>query len=181
MTARTAGCIMNGPATASALTIRRAVFADLEGIIRLFEDDALGGHGDRWSEATRPAYERAMRAILMSPSNRLIVAVLDNETRETGRGPVATGGAVVGVCQLTIIPGLVGQGQTRAKLESVHVAAACRGRRIGEMLVRHAIGEARAAGARVMELSSNKRRTDAHRFYVRLGFAQSHEGFKLML
>jgi ribosomal protein S18 acetylase RimI-like enzyme len=165
----------------STLLVRRAVFADLEGIVRLFEGDALGGHGDHWSEATRPAYEQAMRAILMSPANRLFVAVTDNEATETGRGPVATGGVVVGTCQLTIIPGLVGQGRTRAKLESVHVAATRRDQRIGERLVRHAIEEARGAGARVMELSSNKRRSDAHRFYVRLGFAQSHEGFKLVL
>jgi ribosomal protein S18 acetylase RimI-like enzyme len=163
------------------IVIRRAIFADLEGVIRLFEGDDLGGHGDRWSEETRPDYERAMRAILTSAPNRLFVAVADNAAHETGRGPVATGGTVVGTCQLTIIPGLVGRGRTRAKLESVHVAEAMRGRGFGERLVRHAVEEAKAAGARVMELSSNKRRTDAHRFYGRLGFAQSHEGFKLLL
>jgi ribosomal protein S18 acetylase RimI-like enzyme len=88
---------------------------------------------------------------------------------------------VIGTCQVTFIPGLVARGRLRAKLESVHVRPEWRGHGIGERLVRHAIGIAREGGARIVELSSNKSRLAAHRFYVRLGFSQSHEGFKLEL
>jgi ribosomal protein S18 acetylase RimI-like enzyme len=165
----------------NGVTIRRAVFADLQAIVAIYAADDKGGHGDGWSEASRPAYEAAMRAVLMSPTNRLFVAVLDEAVIDTGRGLKGEGGRIVGTFQLTIIPGLVGGGRTRAKVESVHVARDMRGRRIGEAMMSRAVEEARSAGARIMELSSNKKRTDAHRFYERLGFSKSHEGFKLSL
>jgi GNAT superfamily N-acetyltransferase len=165
----------------SGLTIRRAVFSDLQPIIEIYAADDTGGHSDGWSDASRTAYEAAMRAILMSPANRLFVAVLDEAVIDTGRGLKGEGGRIVGTFQLTIIPGLVGGGRTRAKVESVHVAQDLRGRRIGEAMMARAVDEARTAGAGIIELSSNKKRTDAHRFYERLGFAKSHEGFKLSL
>lgn len=150
-----------------APTIRRAFGADLEGIVRVYMADDRGGHGDAWSEEARPDYERAMTAILMSPVNRLFVVEME--------------GAVIGTFQLTLTPGLVGRGRTRATLESVHVLPDFRGQGIGARMVAHAVAEARAAGAGVIQLSSNKTRTDAHRLYERLGFSRSHEGFKLAL
>jgi GNAT superfamily N-acetyltransferase len=163
------------------VTIRRAHSADLEAIVRIYMADDKGGHGDAWSDVTRPAYERAMAAILASPVNRLFVAVHDEPLTDTGRGLRGAGGHVVGTFQLTLIPGLVGGGRTRAKVESVHVHPSLRGQGVGAAMIRHAIDEAKLAGAAMMELSSNKARTDAHRFYERLGFARSHEGFKLKL
>jgi len=68
-----------------------------------------------------------------------------------------------------------------AQVESVHVASDLRRRGIGEAMMRHAIEEARRRGCHRLQLTSNKRRVDAHRFYTRLGFVQSHEGFKLPL
>lgn len=146
------------------LSIREAVIEDLPAIVHVFEGDDLGGHGDAWSEAARPDYERAFRRVLDSPDNTLFVVEVD--------------GRVVGTAQLTIIPGLVGRGRTRAKLESVHVRPEHRGRSIGAALVSHLLAAARARGATIAELTSNKRRSDAHRFYETLGFHRSHEGFK---
>lgn len=165
----------------SAITIRRAIAADLEPIIRIYAADTKGGHGDVWNEAARPAYERAMAAVLASPSNRLYVAVVDEHIVDTGRGPTSQGGRIVGTFQLTLTPGLVGGGRTRATAESVHVLPEHRGQGVGAQMMAHAIAEAKAAGAGVLQLSSNKSRTDAHRFYEKLGFAKSHEGFKLSL
>ncbi|MBA4271448.1 MAG: GNAT family N-acetyltransferase, partial [Methylobacterium sp.] len=93
----------------------------------------------------------------------------------------AAGGLVVGTFQVTLIPGLVARGRMRAKFESVHVAPERRGHGIGRIMIAHALAFAREHGAGMAELSSNKSRLDAHRFYVKLGFAQSHEGFKIEL
>ena len=82
---------------------------------------------------------------------------------------------------LTFIPALVGHGRTNAKIESVHVHESQRGKGVGEVMVRHAETLAKAGGAGAMELSSNKGRLAAHRFYERLGYDKSHLGFKKRL
>ena len=149
------------------IIIRPAEAADLEAIIRVYMGDADVGHGDNWSPENIPAYERALARIMESPDNQLFVATLD--------------GAVIGTFQVTIIPGLVGGGRLRAKFESVHVLPRHRGGGIGAKMIAHAIEVAKGRGAGIVELSSNKKRLAAHRFYERLGFARSHEGFKLVL
>lgn len=151
----------------STLSIREAQAHDLEAIIRLHEEDELGSHGDSWSPETRPAYEAAFAAIERSPENKLFVAV--------------DGGEVVGTFQLTFIPNLTGRGATRVKVESVKVKAARRSGGIGAQMMAFAEDHARTHGAAAMELTSNKTRKDAHRFYKRLGFSRSHEGFKKKL
>ncbi|MBQ0823081.1 GNAT family N-acetyltransferase [Microvirga sp. HBU67558] len=148
----------------SALSIREAQARDLEAIIRLHEEDELGSHGDVWSPETRPAYEAAFAAIQQSPDNRLFVALDGDE--------------VVGTFQLTFIPNLTGRGALRVKVESVKVKAARRSGGIGARMMAFAEDHARTYGAAAMELTSNKTRTDAHRFYEHIGFVRSHEGFK---
>jgi GNAT superfamily N-acetyltransferase len=150
----------------SDLLIREAHAGDLEAIIRLHEEDELGSHGDAWSPETKPAYEAAFAAIQRSPENRLFVAV---------------DGEIVGTFQLTFIPNLTGRGALRVKVESVKVKAARRSSGIGARMMAFAEDHARTRGARAMELTSNKTRLDAHRFYERLGFSRSHEGFKKKL
>ena len=140
---------------------------DLEAIIRLHEEDELGSHGDVWSPETRPAYEAAFDTIVRSPENLLFVAVDGDE--------------VVGTFQLTFIPNLTGRGALRVKVESVKVKAARRSSGIGGRMMAHAEEVAGTRGAAAMELTSNKTRKDAHRFYERLGFSRSHEGFKKKL
>jgi len=151
----------------SILEIREARAEDLEAIIRLHEEDELGKHGDVWSPETKPAYEAAFAAIARSPENTLFVAVDGDE--------------VVGTFQLTFIPNLTGRGALRVKVESVKVRAARRSGGIGAKMMAFAEDHARRRGAAAMELTSNKTRKDAHRFYERLGFVRSHEGFKKKL
>ncbi|AMJ63476.1 hypothetical protein AXW83_05640 [Bosea sp. PAMC 26642] len=119
------------------------------------------------AEARHPDYARAFDEIEASPDNTLFVA--------------ERAGEVVGTFQVTIIPGLVARGRQRAKIESVHVAPESRGAGIGAVMVRHALAFARERGAGLVELTSNKSRKDAHRFYRQLGFDQSHEGFKIVV
>lgn len=149
------------------ISVREARFEDLEAIIRLHEEDELGSHGDAWTPETKPAYETAFHAIARSPENKLFVAV--------------DGGEVVGTFQLTFIPNLTGRGAMRVKVESVKVKAARRSGGIGAQMMAFAEDYARTNGAAAMELTSNKTRKDAHRFYERLGFSRSHEGFKKKL
>ncbi len=155
------------PQQGADIHIREASLADVPGIVHVFMGDETSPKGDIWNEETRPVYEAAFARIASDRSQRLLV--------------VEAGGAVIGTAQITLIPGLVARGKLRAKLESVHVRPEWRGKGIGEQLVHHAIALAKAEGAGLMELSSNKKRLAAHRFYVRLGFSQSHEGFKLEL
>jgi GNAT superfamily N-acetyltransferase len=91
------------------------------------------------------------------------------------------GSEVVGTFQLTFIPNLTGRGAMRVKVESVKVKAARRSGGVGGQMMAFAEDYARTHGAAAMELTSNKTRKDAHRFYERLGFARSHEGFKKKL
>lgn len=156
--------------TATAVTIRRARREDVERIAELI---MLGAATQTMTadeiaaEARHPGYAAAFAEIEASRDNALFVAERD--------------GAVVGTFQVTLIPGLVARGRMRAKFESVHVAPERRGHGIGRIMIAHALAYAREHGAGMAELSSNKSRLDAHRFYVNLGFSQSHEGFKIEL
>lgn len=94
---------------------------------------------------------------------------------------VDAGGAVVGTLQLTFIPGLARRGARRAQIEAVRVRRELRGRGLGRALFEWAIEEARRHGCSLVQLTSDRRRPDAHRFYGRLGFVASHDGFKLRL
>lgn len=152
----------------AGLVIREAEADDLPALVALFAADALGGHGDTTDPAAFDDYRAAFAEILKDrPAVRLFAAELD--------------GRVIGTFQLVVVTSLPGRGARRALLEAVQVEAGLRGRGIGETLVRFAIEDARRAGARSLALTSNKVRLDAHRFYRRLGFANSHEGFKITL
>jgi GNAT superfamily N-acetyltransferase len=145
--------------------IRRATAEDVPAIVAMLADDELGAQ--RESPDDPEPYLRAFAAIDASPHEVLAVAELDGE--------------VVGTLQLTVLRGLSRRGASRAQIEAVRVAAPRRGQGLGEKLVRWAVDEARARGCAVVQFTSDKSRVDAHRFYLRLGFAQSHEGFKLTL
>jgi GNAT superfamily N-acetyltransferase len=150
--------------------MRAARREDLAAIVVLYADDILGA-----ARETLPApggelpaaYVTAFAAIDGDANNRLIVAELD--------------GVVVGSCQLTLIWQLSHGGARVMQVEAVRVAAARRGQRLGEHMLNWAIDCARREGCRVVQLTSNARRTDARRFYERLGFVASHVGMKLAL
>jgi len=151
----------------SEIIVREARASDIEAIVRLHEADSVGGHGDQWSEATRGDYAAAFAAIAASPESALFVAC-DEET-------------VVGVFQVVLLHSIAGRGRSRVKVEGVQVSGAHRSRGIGAIMMARAEEWARERGAAFVELGSNKKRQDAHRFYLRVGYANSHESFKKIL
>lgn len=149
------------------LTYRRAVAADLPFIVRLLADDAVTATPYQPDSPLHPRYLEALRAIDADPRQRLVVAELD--------------ATPAGTMQLTFIPGIARLGETRCLIEAVHIAAEHRNRGLGGEMIRWAIEVARSEGCGMVQLTSNKQRLDAHRFYERLGFLKSHEGFKYYL
>lgn len=146
---------------------RSARLADLPAIVALLADDPLGATRERLEDPLPNAYLRAFTAIDQDPNQDLIVA--------------DRGGVVAGVLQLTFIASLTWQGSTRALIEGVRIASGLRGMGIGEALVREAIARARAHGCAIVQLTTDRSRADAHRFYERLGFKATHVGMKLHL
>jgi len=149
------------------LTFRLAVRSDLERIVQLLADDPLGSRREVFSIPVANSYERAFEAIVEDRNNELIVA----EQAAT----------VVGVLQITFIPYLTHQGSWRALIEGVRVAAEVRSSGVGKRLFMWAIDRARERKCHLVQLTSDKSRPDAIRFYRSLGFKASHEGFKLEL
>jgi GNAT superfamily N-acetyltransferase len=147
--------------------MRRATRQDVPRIIEMLADDPLGATRERFEDPLPQAYWDAFAAIEADPNQYLVVAEID--------------GAVVGVLQLTFVPGLTRLGMWRAIVEGVRVDRTRRSVRIGEKMLRWAIEEARRRGCGLIQLTTDKQRTDAHRFYERLGFVASHEGMKLSI
>jgi GNAT superfamily N-acetyltransferase len=83
--------------------------------------------------------------------------------------------------QLTLIPGLSRGGAKRLHIEAVRVAASARGGGLGSALFDWAHAYGRSRGATLAQLTSDKSRSGAHRFYEKLGYRASHEGFKYQL
>jgi GNAT superfamily N-acetyltransferase len=150
------------------VVLRAATMADVPAIVALIAADQLGATRDGVSSAADLAsYEQAFRDIDADPAHMLIVA--------------EAGGQIVGTMQLSFLPGMARRGARRALIEAVRVSDSCRGKGLGGQMFGWAIEEAGRRGCAVVQLTSDKSRTAAHRFYQRLGFVASHEGFKLML
>jgi ribosomal protein S18 acetylase RimI-like enzyme len=149
------------------IEIRPAVRAEVPAIVALLADDPIGAGREQNTDPLPEAYFEAFDDIAAEPGNFLLVA--------------EAGGAIVGCLQLTIIPGLARTGMKRGQIEGVRVAGSWRRGGVGESLVRHAIEMAREAGCGLVQLTSDTARTDARRFYERLGFVASHVGLKLPL
>lgn len=132
----------------------------------MLADDPLGSK--RESPDDLSVYQDAFAAIDADPNQFLAVAEND-------------AGEVVGTLQLSFIPTLSRRGAVRALVEAVRVRADQRGSGLGGELMKWSIEEARRRGCALVQLTSDVSRTDAHRFYLRLGFEQSHAGFKLTL
>ncbi|MGL4636363.1 MAG: GNAT family N-acetyltransferase [Beijerinckiaceae bacterium] len=149
------------------LNFRDAVLADLPDIIDMLADDQLGKAREDSSLPLDAGYTAAFQAIEQDPNHRLMVVVQRGET--------------VGTFQLSFLPGLSSKGAWRGQLEAVRVHSAHRSSGIGAKLVDWAVEECRKRSCKSLQLTTNKSRVDAHRFYERLGFKQSHEGYKLSL
>ncbi len=149
------------------LSFREAESRDVETLVGMLADDELGRQREQFADPIPDVYRAAFAAIDTDPNNELIVA-----ERE---------GAVVGMLQLTFIPYLTYVGGWRALIEGVRVKASARGSGVGNAMFTWAISRARERGCHVVQLTTDKRRPDALRFYEKLGFAASHEGMKLHL
>lgn len=147
--------------------IRLARRDDVPALVALFAADDLGGHGDTIDPAALPDYLSAFDRIAASPNDRLFVAEVD--------------GMVAGTFQVSFMTALTGRGSVNMTIEAVQTRADMRGRGIGAAMIRFAVELARHNDVRLIQLMSNATRTDAHRFYERLGFAKSHAGFKMKL
>ncbi|WP_033285757.1 GNAT family N-acetyltransferase [Streptomyces sp. NRRL F-525] len=147
------------------LEIRAAVTEDVPAIVGMLADDPLGSQRESPDDLT--PYLAALDRLAADPNQHLVVAVRE--------------GRVVGTLQLTIIPGLSRKGSTRSIIEAVRIHADERGSGLGTQLIEWAIAESRRQDCQLVQLTSDVTRTDAHRFYERLGFTASHVGFKLPL
>ena len=148
------------------LAFRRAIETDLPTIIALLADDILGASREETGDNLRQ-YIDAFRAIEKDPNQFLAVAVLD--------------GSLVGTLQLSFIPGLSRNAMWRGQIEAVRISGDQRGKGIGEAMFNWAIEQCRNKGCGLVQLTTDKARPDAHRFYERLGFEPSHIGYKLKL
>lgn len=145
--------------------IRRAWKDDLAAIVAMLADDPLGA--TRESPDDPAAYADAFARLDADPSEVLVVAEREGE--------------VVGTLQLSLLPGLARRGALRAQVEAVRVRADARGDGLGARLLTWAEDEARARGCVLLQLTSDRTRDDAHRFYANLGYEATHVGFKKRL
>lgn len=148
-------------------TFRRATQDDLPAIIAMLADDPLGQNRELVSDQVDRAYVEAFARIDRDPNQLLAVAERD--------------GAVIGTLQLSFLTHLARRGAIRAQIEAVRVARTARSEGLGEAMFLWAIDEARARGCHMMQLTTDKARPDAHRFYEKLGFEASHVGYRLGL
>jgi GNAT superfamily N-acetyltransferase len=153
---------------ASAVALRRATSADVPALVALLAADQFGAARDGVRDnSDLAAYSAAFEAIDADPAHILVVA--------------ESAGQVVGTMQLSFLPGLARRGALRAQIEAVRVAEPARGGGLGAAMMGWAIDEARRRGCALVQLTTDKSRSGAHRFYQRLGFVASHEGMKLAL
>lgn len=149
------------------LRYRRATTADLGAIVAMLADDVLGASRENASPAVHDYYRAAFADIDADPNQFLCV--------------VEDGQHIVGTLQLTFIPGLSRNGTKRGQIEAVRIVSDRRGGKLGEAMFAWAISECRARGCTLVQLTTDKARPDAHRFYDRLGFEPTHIGYKLKL
>jgi GNAT superfamily N-acetyltransferase len=163
----TAASDKSGLPTMDRLTYRAATTADLPFIIDLAAADDVSATINAWRPEMAGAYEAVLAEIDANPNEAFFV--VEHE------------GAAIGMFQLTFLTSLTRPGMWRGFVESVHIIPEERNKGFGGEMMRWAIAHCRARGCGIVQLTSNKRRTDAHRFYEALGFTASHEGFRLFL
>jgi len=151
----------------TGVSFRRAERSDLPRIVRLLADDPLGARRERYETPLPGSYLAAFEAIDRDPNNEVVVA--------------CRAGTVVGVLQITFIPGLTYQGGWRALIEGVRVDAGARSSGLGKAMIEWAMQRARERECHLVQLTTDKSRPDAKKFYEALGFVASHEGMKLHL
>lgn len=149
------------------ISYRIATEQDLESIVAMLADDVLGRTRERYEHPLPDSYKKAFEAITSDPNNELIVACHGNE--------------VIGVQQITFTPYLTHTGGWRATIEGVRISSTVRGLGVGTGLIKLAIQRAKERGCHIVQLTTDKQRPDALKFYERIGFKATHEGLKLKL
>lgn len=149
----------------ATIAIRPAVRDDLEAIVAMLADDVLGSGREEASLPLAAAYTDAFAAIERDANQLLAVATAE--------------GNVAGTLQLSFIPGIARTGMWRGQIEAVRIAQAFRNSGLGQQMFEWAIAQCKARGCGLVQLTTDKTRPDAHRFYERLGFEASHVGYKL--
>lgn len=153
--------------TIENLSYRKATVGDLRSILDLYVQDELGVSREQLSPELNSRYIDAFHLIDKDPNQFLMVVTLNAE--------------IVGTCHLTIMPSLTLIGSTRMQIEAVRVAAKYRGQKIGEWMLHTAIQYAKSRDASIIQLTTNKSRPRAKKFYESIGFEATHEGMKLYL
>ncbi len=151
----------------NSLTIRPAKRSDVPGIVKMLANDPLGAKREQFQDPLPQSYYQAFDAIQRDPNNEIFVALYDD--------------SIVGVLQMTFIPYLTYQGGWRATVEGVRVSPTVRGKGVGSQLMNLAISKSEERGCHMVQLTTDKQRKDARRFYESLGFVATHEGMKLHL
>ncbi|SDN64811.1 GNAT family N-acetyltransferase [Alkalicoccus daliensis] len=150
-----------------SLMFKLAEKKDLDGIIAMLADDELGNKRERYEHPLPSNYVKAFDAITADPNNELVIACYEDE--------------LLAVLQITYIPYLTYQGGWRATIEGVRTSAAARGKGTGTELIQWAIQRTKERGCHLVQLTTDKARPDALRFYEKLGFKATHQGLKLHL
>lgn len=146
---------------------RRAKIGDLREIVALLADDKLGCMREQKNDELEQSYFDAFAKIDNDQNQYLMV--LENDEK------------IIGTCHLTLMPSLTFSGNMRLQIEAVRVKSNIRGQNLGQQMIKFAIGWAKEHGATIIQLTTNKERVDALRFYKKLGFKATHEGMKLYL
>ena len=150
-----------------SLTIREALEKDLPLMVEMLADDELGSKREDTSNPLNPSYLSAFKNIVSDPNNELIVVEKEDN--------------IIGMLQLTFIPYLSHSGSWRCLVEGVRIHKNFRGDGIGTIVIDWVIEYAREKGVNILQLTSDKQRPDAIRFYEGFGFKSTHQGLKLML
>ena len=148
------------------IKFRKANKNDISFIVQMIADDALGSLRENYKDPLPENYYRAFENIDKDPNQELIV--IENKNAK-----------IIGTLQLSFIQYLTYQGGIRAQVEAVRVHKDIRGKGLGEKLFIWAINRAKKRGAHLLQLTTDKKRPEAIKFYEKLGFVASHKGMKL--
>ena len=149
------------------MKIRQAKKDDVAEIVRMLAEDELGSKRENYQLPLPETYYDAFRAIVADSNQWLVVAEMDER--------------VIGTLQMTILPYLTYQGGERAQIEAVRVDKEFRDQGVGAKMIEWAVQKAQAEGCHLVQLTTDKKRPEALKFYERLGFRPTHEGMKLHL
>lgn len=151
----------------SEIQFRFATIEDLSAMVSLLADDVFGAHREDLGAHARTKYEAAFRNMCAQQGNQVLLAIRNGE--------------VIGMLQLTVIHGLSHQGSARAQIEAVRVKRSARSQGVGRLLFEEAFAISKQAGCVTVQLTTDRRRDDAVRFYENLGFKPTHFGMKLAI